>query len=90
MRPLRPLLNDLRVVKSEAEIKLMRSVGQKSGRAITEAMGEHFRLEKSLWSSLEYRFREHGCDGSAYVPVVAGGEVRCACAQLIEISTDDD
>ena len=75
VKPLRPLLNDLRVVKSEDETKLMRRIGQMSGRAITEAMTQPFASEKHLWTFLEYRFRTQGCDGSAYVPVVAGGEV---------------
>ena len=72
---LRPLLNGLRVVKSESEINLMRRVGQLSGRAITEAMREHFVSENDMWAFLEYRFKKQGCDRSAYVPVIAGGEV---------------
>ncbi|KAF2239642.1 metallopeptidase family M24, partial [Viridothelium virens] len=73
VKPLRPLLNDLRVIKSDSEINLMRRIGQNSGRAITEAMRSHFYSEKDLWSFLEYSFRKQGCDGSAYVPVIAGG-----------------
>ena len=73
--PLRPLINKLRAVKSEGEIKNMRKAGQASGRAITDAMRQHFSTEKALTTFLEYRFREGGCDSSAYVPVVAGGEV---------------
>lgn len=75
VKPLRPLMNDLRVFKSEAEIINMRKAGKVSGRAITEAMRNHFSGEKDLESFLDYRFKMNGCDGPAYVPVIAGGEV---------------
>lgn len=74
VKPLRPLMNDLRVFKSEAEIINMRKAGKVSGRAITEAMRNHFSGEKDLESFLDYRFKMNGCDGPAYVPVIAGGE----------------
>ncbi|KAF2277149.1 uncharacterized protein EI97DRAFT_432763 [Westerdykella ornata] len=73
IRPLRPLLNSLRVIKSAAEIKNMRKAGQHSGRAFTDAMRHSFALEKDLQSFLEYWFTQDGCEGPAYVPVVAGG-----------------
>ncbi|KAH4964742.1 hypothetical protein HBI78_111860 [Parastagonospora nodorum] len=73
IRPLRPLLNELRVIKSEAEIVNMRRAGQHSGRAITDAMRQSFSYEKDLDSFLDYWFKQDLCDGPAYVPVVAGG-----------------
>jgi intermediate cleaving peptidase 55 len=73
MKPLRPLLNDLRIIKSEAEIQNMRRAGQHSGRAITDAMRQSFTAEKDLDSFLDYWFKQDNCDGPAYVPVVAGG-----------------
>lgn len=72
-RPLRPLMNELRVIKSNAEITNMRRVGQHSGRAITDAMRQSFSTEKDLDSFLDYWFKQDNCDGPAYVPVVAGG-----------------
>ncbi len=54
----------------------MRKAGQASGRAYTEAMRQTWRKEKDLAAYLDYRFRTWGCDCSAYVPVVAGGQVR--------------
>jgi len=72
--PLRPYMNDLRLFKSEGEIRNMRKAGQASGRAFTEAMRNNFKLEKDLWAFLEYRFKTQGSDRSAYVPVVAGGK----------------
>jgi intermediate cleaving peptidase 55 len=72
---LRPLLNDLRVVKSPSEIELMRIAGRASGRAHTDAMRAlpTWTREKQLDAYLRYRFLVHGCDTSAFEPVVAGG-----------------
>jgi intermediate cleaving peptidase 55 len=72
-KPLRPLLNDLRIIKSDAEINNMRKAGQHSGRAFTDAMRQTFTSEKELDAFLDYWFKQDGCDGPAYVPVVAGG-----------------
>ena len=73
VRPLRPLLNELRVIKSAAEVSNMRTAGQASGRAFTAAMRQDFKQEHELAAFMEYRFRAQGCKTSAYVPVVAGG-----------------
>lgn len=78
-KPLRPVMNNLRVFKSEAEIRCMRKAGQASGRAFTEAMRNQFTGEKDLGAFLDYRFKMQGCDGPAYVPVIARGEVRRVC-----------
>lgn len=75
IEPLRPLMNKIRVKKSKAEIANMRIAGQKSGRAFTSAMAQAFEKEKDLDAFLDYNFKVNGCDGPAYVPVVAGGEV---------------
>ncbi|KAF3762008.1 hypothetical protein M406DRAFT_342663 [Cryphonectria parasitica EP155] len=71
--PLRPLLNSLRIVKSAGEIANMRQAGRISGRAITNAMRRGWKYEKDLQAYLDYAFTADGCDGPAYVPVVAGG-----------------
>lgn len=71
--PLYPILNTLRAVKSPAEIANMRRAGQISGRAITAAMARQWAKEKDLHSFLDYEFTRNGCDGPAYIPVVAGG-----------------
>lgn len=73
IRPLRPLVNELRLIKSPAEVENMRHAGKHSGRAITDAMRQSFSTEKDLDSFLDYWFKQDGCDGPAYVPVVAGG-----------------
>ncbi|KAI9835625.1 MAG: hypothetical protein M1837_003698 [Sclerophora amabilis] len=74
VRPLQPLLNKFRMFKSEAEIANMRRAGRASGRAITNAMRQKFSGEKELSAFLDYQFKMEGCDATAYIPVVAGGE----------------
>lgn len=74
VRQLRPLMNELRVLKSEAELDCMRRAGTISGAVITEAMRNQYTTEKQLWADLAYGFRSQGLDGEAYVPVIAGGQ----------------
>ena len=75
VKPLKPLLNEMRSFKSENEIVHLRRLGQMSGRAFTASMRQTFRMEKDLASFLEYQFKVNGADTSAFVPVVAGGQV---------------
>lgn len=75
VKPLKPVINDVRAFKSEAEIANMRKVGQISGRVFTEAMKQTWTREKDLGAFLDYSFLRRGCDGSAYVSVVAGDQV---------------
>ncbi|KAK3937872.1 peptidase M24, structural domain-containing protein [Diplogelasinospora grovesii] len=75
--PLQPLVNQLRAVKSPAEITLMRAAGRASGRSITNAMRYAWTKEKDLHNYLDYEFTKQGCDTWAYVPVVAGGARGC-------------
>lgn len=70
---LQPLANQLRVVKSPAEVANMRHAGRVSGRAITDAMRRSWTRERDLQAFLEHGFTADGCGGPAYVPVVAGG-----------------
>ncbi|KAK5987811.1 Intermediate cleaving peptidase 55 [Cladobotryum mycophilum] len=72
--PLYPVMNKLRVIKSTAEVANMRLAGQISGRSITNAMRRSWLKEKDLHAFLDYEFVTNGCDGPAYIPVVAGGE----------------
>ena len=63
----------------------MRKAGQNSGRAFTDAMRQSWTREKDLGNYLEYEFKRRGCDASAYVPVVAGGEVARVLMVLIAV-----
>ncbi|KAL3422028.1 metallopeptidase family M24 [Phlyctema vagabunda] len=74
IKPLKPIVNKLRAVKSEAEIANMRMAGKISGRSFTNAMRREWSREKDLGAFLDYDFKVGGCEATAYVPVVAGGE----------------
>jgi intermediate cleaving peptidase 55 len=71
---LRPIMNELRLKKSPAELDNMRRAGAVSGHVITEAMRTQHTTEKQLWADLAYGFRSQGLDCEAYVPVIAGGQ----------------
>ena len=73
VQSLRPLMNELRVTKSEAELDCMRHAGTISGAVITEAMRKPYDTEKQLWADLSHGFRSYGLEGEAYLPVIAGG-----------------
>jgi intermediate cleaving peptidase 55 len=74
VKPLKPLMNSLRVVKTRAEIANMRKAGKISGRAFTDAMRQQFTKEKDLGAFMDYNFKTGGCETSAYIPVIAGGK----------------
>ena len=71
--PLQPLMSELRVTKSAAELDCMRFAGRVSGAAFTDAMRKDYTTEKQLWADMAHAFQSGGLDGEAYVPVVAGG-----------------
>lgn len=52
----------------------MRLAGKASGRAFTNAMRRRWTKEKDLGAFLDYDFKVGGCDTTAYVPVIAGGQ----------------
>jgi Xaa-Pro aminopeptidase len=82
------MLNEMRVFKSENEVVQMRRLGQAAGRAFTESMRQDFTREKDLYSFLEYQFKVNGCDGNAFVPVVAGGQVKFPTFSFAGFDTD--
>lgn len=83
---LQHLITDMRAIKSEAEIRVMRRAGQISGRAYNQAYAKRFVTERTLKAFLEYRFVSGGCDKPAYVPVVATG----SNALCIHYTRNDD
>jgi intermediate cleaving peptidase 55 len=74
VKPLSHLITDMRAIKSDSELRVMRKAGQISGRAYNQAYAKNFLTERTLKAFLEYRFIAGGCDKSAYVPVVATGK----------------
>jgi intermediate cleaving peptidase 55 len=73
LHPLRRTMNELRVVKSPAEIDNMLRAGVASGKAFNKVMASGFTKETDLQTSLEYEILRAGCEGMAYVPVVGSG-----------------
>jgi intermediate cleaving peptidase 55 len=71
-----PLLHQLRLNKSQAEIKLMRRSGQISGQSFAKAMSltRPGMTEHQLQACLQYEMLTRGSSHMAYVPVVAGGK----------------
>ncbi|TVY68773.1 Intermediate cleaving peptidase [Lachnellula suecica] len=74
MKPLKPLMNAVRIIKSDAEISNLRMAGKISGRAFTNAMRRQWNKEKDLGAFFDYDFKVGGCETTAYIPVVAGGQ----------------
>lgn len=74
IKQLRYMMNDLRAFKSPAEVEVMLQAGKASGRAHNEAMKHSWTTERELDAFLRYKFISHGCDTTAYEPVVAGGK----------------
>lgn len=89
--PLKDVVNDVRNLKSDGEIANMRKVGQASGRAYTDAMRQAWATEKDLAAYLDFRFKTRGCDCSAYIPVVAGGQVKfiLSCFMAVPLTASE-
>ncbi|CAM9013178.1 unnamed protein product [Wickerhamomyces anomalus] len=86
IKPLSPFITEMRTIKSDAELRIMRKAGQISGRAYNQAYAKRFKTERTLKSYLEYRFIAGGCDKPAYIPVVAAG----SNALCIHYTRNDD
>ncbi|MBA2777900.1 Xaa-Pro aminopeptidase [Billgrantia kenyensis] len=76
---LAPLLNEMRLLKSEGELALMRHAARISAlahrramRAARPGLGEY-----QLQAELEHEFRWHGGSGPAYASIVGGGGNAC-------------
>jgi Xaa-Pro aminopeptidase len=73
------LLSEMRLIKSAAEIKLMRTAGQISAQAHCRAM-THCRPklnEFHLQAEIEYEFMRAGATGPAYTSIVGAGKNAC-------------
>lgn len=73
VKPLKPIMNSLRLTKSDAELECMRKAASISGSVITEAMRKTYTTEKQLGADINHGFLTQGLDGEAYIPVIAGG-----------------
>ncbi|RUR13516.1 Xaa-Pro aminopeptidase [Legionella sp. km772] len=79
LNDLQPLLGEMRLFKSEAEIALMRRAAAISVEAHKRAMRVCTKVhhEYELEAELIYVFSQQGCRSVAYDPIVGGGENAC-------------
>lgn len=72
-------LHGMRMVKSEAELRLMRKAIAISVEAhnVAREMAQPGRYEYEIQSEMEYIFRKNGAQGPAYPSIVASGENAC-------------
>ncbi len=73
------LVNEMRLIKSAAEIKLMRLAGEISARAHRRAMqlSRPGLYEYQLQAEIEHEFMASGAVGPAYTSIVGGGKNGC-------------
>lgn len=73
--PLSKTIQELRMIKSEAEIEIMKKSGMITSKAFVEAMKwtSPGHTEGQLWAKFDYETRMRGASILAYVPVIAGG-----------------
>ena len=73
------LINEMRLIKSAAEIKLMRKAGEISARAHCRAMqfSKPGLYEYHLQAEIEHEFMASGAAGPAYTSIVGGGKNGC-------------
>ena len=74
-----PLLHELRLRKTDAELELMRRSAAITAEAHLAAMAAAAPgvNECEIDALLEYTFRRRGSTGAAYTPIVAGGNNAC-------------
>jgi len=74
-----PLLHEARLIKSEAELALLRHAAEISARAHVRAMraARPGLAEYHLQTELEHEFRWQGGTGPAYASIVGGGANAC-------------
>jgi len=75
VRDLSPIISSLRVVKSPAEIRIMRRAGELTALAITEAIRctSPGVMEYQLAAVADYIFLVNGARGGAYPAIIGGG-----------------
>jgi len=75
IRDLSPIIDELRVVKSSAEIELMRFAGRLTALAATEAMRctKPGIMEYQLEAIADYIYVVNGARGGAYPAIIGGG-----------------
>lgn len=75
----RPMLSEMRLIKSSNEIRLMQQAGQITALGHIKAMQETRpnRFEYEIESEILHEFNRHGARFAAYNSIVAGGDNAC-------------
>lgn len=78
-RDVRSLLDEMRLIKSEPEIAIMKEAAAISTTAHKRAMrfARPGMMEYEVEAELLHEFRRHGAEAPAYTPIVAGGARAC-------------
>ena len=73
------IVNEMRLIKTAAELKLMRRAGEISARAHCRAMGiaKPGIYEYQLQAEIEHEFMASGATAPAYTSIVGGGKNGC-------------
>lgn len=76
IRDLSPLLDELRIIKSPAEIRLIKRATQLSGEALMEAMRSSAPgvVEHEIDGAARFIFFRNGAQGEGYAAIVATGQ----------------
>lgn len=76
IEPLTPIVAEMRRVKSEQEIEIMRRAGHLSALAVTEAMRmtRPGMVERQLAAIASYIYLSHGATGEGYPQIIASGK----------------
>ncbi|HZP88724.1 MAG TPA: aminopeptidase P N-terminal domain-containing protein [Burkholderiales bacterium] len=79
IRDIRKIVDEMRLIKDEAELATMRKAAQISAGAHRRAMQvtRPGRWEYEIEAELLHEFRVHGAQAPAYTPIVAGGANAC-------------
>jgi Xaa-Pro aminopeptidase len=74
-----PILVELRMIKSEAEIELIKKAIQITDKAFRRVLKftKPKVMEYQIQAEMEHEFAFNGANGSAYQPIVASGENSC-------------
>ena len=75
----RHILDEMRLIKDEQELSVMRRAASISAKAHIAAMEATTpgKYEYEIDAELSYHFRKHGSQAPAYTSIVAGGENAC-------------
>ena len=81
---IRPIIANLRVIKSEPEISIIDAAARTTIDTIEkiEHHLEDFKNESEIEAEISYQFRRFGATGHAFSPIVASGDASCTLHYL--------